>query len=114
MKEVERLEDVGDAKTITMPDPKNYKMQLGSKEKDTIGTFSQKQSDTIVKAYGGGEYYDITVKKGSGYAKMAKKLGYVPSNLRPIDVNKSTDPAATGISSKERQRRLNALNKIKK
>lgn len=95
-----------------MPDPTNYKMNKGSKEINTPGPF--RQSDTVVKAYGGGEYYDITVKKGSGYAKMAQKLGYVPSNLRPVDVNKYTDPAATGISEKERQKRLDALNKIKK
>ena len=95
-----------------MPDPTSYKMNQGSKEVNTPGPF--RQNDTVVKAYGGGEYYDITVKKGSGYAKMAKKLGYVPSNLRPVDVNKTTDPAATGISESERQKRLNALNKIKK
>lgn len=97
-----------------MPDPKNYKMKLGSKEVDTPGTFSQKQNDTIVKAYGGGEYYDITVKKGSPYAKMAKKFGSVPSNLRPISVDKNTDPAAAGISEAERMKRSAALRKIKK
>ena len=97
-----------------MPDPKNYKMKQGSKEKNTPGTFSQKQTDTIVKAYGGGEYYDIKVKKGSAYAKMAKKYGSVPSNLRPISVNKNTDPAAAGISEAERMKRTAALNKKKK
>ena len=95
-----------------MPDPTNYKMNQGSREINTPGPF--RKNDTIVKAYGGGEYYDITVKKGSGYARMAEKLGYVPSNLRPVDVNKNTDPAATGISEQERQKRLNALNKPKK
>ena len=89
-----------------MPDPtknNSYKMTQGSKEVNSPGPF--RATDTIVKAYGGGEYYDITVKKGSGYAKMAQKLGYVPSNLRPVDVNKSNDPAATGISEQERQKK---------
>lgn len=95
-----------------MPDPEKYQMQKGSREVNTPGPF--RQNDTVVQAYGGGEYYDITVKKGSGYAKMAQKLGYVPSNLRPVDVNKYTDPAATGISEQERQKRLNALNQLKK
>jgi len=95
-----------------MPDPKNYKMKQGSKEINTPGNFSQKATDTIVKAYGGGEYYDISVKKGSGYAKMAKKFGSVPSNLRPAKgMNKTNDPLAVGISEKERNKRLNAINK---
>lgn len=95
-----------------MPDPKkNYKMKPGSREVDTPGTFRKQQEDTIVKAYGGGEYYDISVKKGSPYAKMAQKYGSVPSNLRPVSVNKNTDPAAVGISKQEREKRFNALNK---
>ena len=95
-----------------MPDPTNYKMNQGSKEINTPGPF--RQNDTVVKAYGGGEYYDITVKKGSPYAKMAKKFGSVPSNLRPISVDKNTDPAAAGISEAERMKRSAALRKIKK
>lgn len=68
-------------------------------------------NDTIVKASDkSGKMYDISVKKGSGYYNMAKKMGAVPAALRSIDVNKDTDPWVAGVSAAEKKRRLDALS----
>lgn len=72
---------------------------------------SAASNDTIVKASDkSGKMYDISVKKGSGYYNMAKKVGAVPASLRGIDVNKDTDPFVAGVSAAEKKRRLDALN----
>ena len=47
-------------------------------------------SDTLhVKTTRG---HEIVVKKGSGYAKQAKKRGAVLSSLRPLNLSKEKDP----------------------
>ena len=51
--------------------------------------------------------YPISVKKGSGYDIMAKKLGgkTLPNTFRNVTYTKETDPAALGISPEEKKRR---------
>jgi len=56
-----------------------------------------------------GNFYNIDVRAGSPYEKMSENLNVVPSALRPgPPFTEETDYRTTGISLKERAKRLNA------
>lgn len=65
--------------------------------KDTVVTYNP----------GGGQApYGIKVKKGSPYAKQAKKLGSVTPGFRAGSFTQKTDPFAAGISPGEKKKRM--------
>lgn len=57
-----------------------------------------------------GKTYYMGVKEGTGYDKLAQKLGSVPANLRNISVGPGTDPFEYGISKEESKKRRKAYS----
>ena len=66
----------------------------------------KKPKMVTVKATGDGEEWNIDVAEGSNMHKQSMELGTVPVEFRQINVNKSNDPFASGISPAEYKSRM--------
>jgi hypothetical protein len=59
-----------------------------------------------------GKPYEITVGKGSGFHKLAKKMGGVPNSFRNISgLTEKNDPFAAGRDPREKKRLMDSIHK---
>jgi hypothetical protein len=82
-----------------MMQPKKKGKKASGKKRPTAS------KDTTVTTGAGKGAYGITVKKKSPYAKLAKKMGSVPSSFRAGTYTAKTDPWKSGISPAEKKKR---------
>ena len=90
----------------------SYKQKFGispikKKDPDPLKVSKKKYIDVDVQG-GDDKMYSIRVTENSSYARLAKKMGSVPKSFRNVSFTSKTDPAASGISEKERKKRESA------